>query len=231
MISGFSVFHLSKKIPEEALGDIFNANEIFKKDFARVLISYSLEQCILLPAKFYDPANNEKALNIMYGDLLDGTLLVDDINKKENYTIYKVPVHLHNILTTQFPKAEFIHQYSVLLKLIPAEDIMKVVFYANKIVVLLRHAGKVRIIQSYKYKTADDIVYHLLNICNQFAATGTRLQLSGMIERDSALFNEIHKYFLDIDFDNKPIPGLSMNMNSEYPAHFFSSLFSIAACG
>ena len=90
--------------------------------------------------------------------------------------------------------------------------------------------GELQILQSYRYKTPEDVVFHILNVCENFEVKDVGLQLFGMIEKDSALFRELHKYFLNIHFG--VLPG---NCNyaegiKEFPAHYFSHLFSLAPC-
>jgi len=105
-----------------------------------------------------------------------------------------------------------------------------VIFYQNKIVIALLKKGMLQIVQTFKYTTATDVVFHMLNICEQFKAKEINIKISGMIEKDSALFKEIYKYFLHIDFDNLPSDLSSDERIKELPNHFFSHLFSIALC-
>ncbi len=229
-IKGFSVYHSSKKEIADAFQEVLEANTTLKKNYNKTVFSFSLDECLLMPAEYYNAGNNRQALELMYGDVEEGIILTDEIKEKKIYSVYRIPETLHKIVAGHFPDAIFIHQYTVLLKTDLERDLLKVIFYSNKIVVHLFQNGKTKIIQSYTYKTAEDVVYHLLNITQQFNATGMEVRLYGMIEKESALFNELYKYFLNIDFDMQSIPGFSINMAGEYPLHYFSYLFSIASC-
>src|SRR5260221_646131 len=121
------------------------------------------------------------------------------------YNIFRIPHAVHDTITENLRGAIFTHQYSTLLKQLPGQgEILKVIFYQNKIVVALLMGGMLQIVQTFKYTTATDIIYHMLNICEQFRTKEIKVKISGMIEKDSALYIEIYKYFLHIDFDNLP---------------------------
>ena len=82
--------------------------------------------------------------------------------------------------------------------------------------------------QYYPYSTPGDVVYYLLKICHQFSLPQqeVQLQLSGLIEKQSALYKELYQYFIKIDFRDA-----SWNIpDSEYPNHFFTSLNDLAQC-
>lgn len=66
-----------------------------------------------------------------------------------------------------------------------------------------------QIVQTFNFKTSKDAVYHMLNVCHQFQANEVGVKLSGMIEKDSNMLKEIHKYFLTITYTDLP---LSLNM-------------------
>jgi hypothetical protein len=50
--------------------------------------------------------------------------------------------------------------------------------------------------------------------------------LSGLIDKQSALYKELYQYFINIEFSEA---GWNM-AGTEYPAHFFTSLNDLAQC-
>ena len=145
--------------------------------------------------------------------------------------MYSIPVALHKMVAAKFPTACFIHQHSVLIKSMLKEgNVMSVIVYENKIVLSLVKSGKLQIIQSFHYETTDDAVYHMLNTCHQFGVDELQLQLSGLIEKSSALFRLIHNYFLFIEFSEIPVGITTADGFKELPDHYFSHLFSIHSC-
>jgi len=56
------------------------------------------------------------------------------------------------------------------------------------------------------------------------------LELSGLIEKQSELYNELQKYFLNISFDHMEDSIKITDELREYPLHYFSSLLKMAIC-
>ena len=97
---------------------------------------------------------------------------------------------------------------------------------------MLLKEGKLQAIQTYPYKSPEDVAYYLLHLCESFevVVNDTTVHLNGMISEDSNLYNEISKYFLNIQFESLPAGITYPEAMNEYPAHYFSHLFAIAPC-
>ncbi|MEP6594935.1 MAG: DUF3822 family protein [Ginsengibacter sp.] len=235
LIEGLTVFHFDKRKTEnnvsELLITIFSEQLLLKNKYSNIFISYAFNESILTPGIYYNHSQNNENINLVYGDLNNGVIFADSVEEKNLYNIYRIHADIHQAITGQFSEAKFSHQYSLLVKQLPdTGNIMKVIFYQNKIVITLLKNDKLQIVQAFYYTTAGDVVYHMVNICDQFQVEEVRVELGGMIEKDSGLFKEIHKYFLMISFSDLP-DNLSYDEGiMEFPSHFFSHLFSIALC-
>ncbi len=235
LIEGLTVFHYGKSNTEnnvsELLKKIFGEQLPLKNKYSNIFISYAFNESILTPGIYYDYSQNNENINLVYGDLNNGVILADKVEEKNLYNIYRIHADIHQAITARFPEAKFSHQYSLLVKQLPdAGNIMKVIFYQNKIVITLLKNDKLQIVQAFYYTTAGDVVYHMLNICCQFQVKDINVELSGMIEKDSGLFKEIHQYFLMTNFSSPPDKLSYPEAIKEFPSHFFSHLFSIALC-
>ncbi len=234
LIEGLNSFHFKQNTSNDladGLKKIFSQQPLLSKNFNKVCISYSMPQSVLIPAEFYKPETNENMLNLMHGDVDSTIIFSDKIGNKNIYNVYRVDASVHHAVTSQFPLARLSHQYSLLIRnMADTGNVLQVVFYQEKFVAVLIKEGKLQIIQTYDYITAEDVSYHLLNICKQFEVRDVQVKLSGMIENDSRLFNEIYKYFLNILFDDWSDEFTYTIAIREFPSHFFSHQFSIAAC-
>jgi hypothetical protein len=87
----------------------------------------------------------------------------------------------------------------------------------------------VELLQTYTYASPMDVVYFLLKICTEFQLPQeeTQIIISGLIEEESALYKELHHYFLHMHFAISTTLSLP---DHEYPNHFFTSLHNLAAC-
>jgi hypothetical protein len=104
--------------------------------------------------------------------------------------------------------------------------------------VLLYINGTIQIVQQFSFSTPEDALYHIVNTCQQHnvIASKTQLRLSGMIVKDSNLYNQFYNYFLDIEFEES---ALQLTQTEEvaqseevenFPSHFFNHLIELAIC-
>ena len=95
--------------------------------------------------------------------------------------------------------------------------------------VLVKKDHQVHLAQTYSYKSPLDVVYFLLKICYEFKLdqSSVFVILSGLIEKDSAMYRELHSYFVNLHFAEATSYELPQN---ELPHHYFTSLYNLAAC-
>ncbi len=210
------------------LKKIFKDHSLLSGNFKKVFIIYSFRESVLVPFEMYNSQKNSSILNMVHGDLPENQAVLSEVIVDiQAYNIYRIPSQVKEDLAVQFPSAETIHQYSVLAKNVSAAgNTLSVIFYPNKIVVSLKKDGKLLLINSFLYKTAEDVAYTLLNICSQFQMDNVIVEASGLIEKNSGLYKEIYKYFEQVSFANIP-GGTSLTDDIlTYPPHFFCHLFT-----
>ncbi len=215
-----------------ALQVLFHQEEIFSKKFKKVCVVYSFPQSVLIPFSMYNREKNKTVLNMMFGDLdANDMILTDVITVQSMYNCYRLPAATIEMVKSLFPDATTSHQYSLLLKKdIPENDKLSVIFYTKKVVVDLIKDGKHQLLNTYSYATARDVSYILLNICHQFGIQDIHLAISGLIEENSALYKDIHKYFSDIEFSVFREGYQYAEGITAFPSHYFSNIFDLDSC-
>jgi hypothetical protein len=110
-----------------------------------------------------------------------------------------------------------------------AESQVAVHFTPFNFRVIVKKEGQLQLAQMYCYQAPLDVVYYLLKIIQEIdlLKEDTFIILSGLIEEDSALFKELHQYFLNVHF---ALPGNVTLQNNKLPQHFFTSMYNLAAC-
>jgi hypothetical protein len=91
---------------------------------------------------------------------------------------------------------------------------------------------QLQIIQNYLFQSPGDVLYYLLNICQQYNADAKEITLciSGLVRSDSTLVDELSIHFGNIILEHLPENfGYDAEI-AKLPSHYFSHLFSIAAC-
>ena len=233
---GVSVSHFNKNTGTDDysinLQNGLQLQSLLSGNFKKVYIINSFGESVLIPFYLYDSQENKNALNLIHGDLQDNaSILTDVIAKHEIYNSYRVSTPVLSVIKSKFPEALNRHQYTVLLKQMPAEeDKLLVIFYSKKIVVMLNKNSSTQFINTFAYTTAEEVLYILLNTCKQFAAENIPVEISGMIENNSALSKEIFKYFTTVSFKKLP-PGCNYSEEiTKHPSHYFSHIFAVDSC-
>jgi hypothetical protein len=206
----------------------FILEEVRESNFNRVLVCSAYPYAMLTPIKY---KKEESLLSIFY-DQPGQHYLADPIAEWQMINAYAIPTNIFELLTVSFPSAEFVHTYTPSIKNnngFTAEDQISLHFTTQNFRVLVKKRSHVLLAQIYSYKTPLDVVYYLLKICSelQLSQSETLIILSGLIEENSALYKELYNYFLHIQFAHRAEVTLPQN---EYPQHFFTSLYNLAAC-
>ena len=205
-----------------------------KQEFQKIDIIYSFSDSVLVPQDLMAESLNKEMLEFVYGASPEETVKRDLMYKHNLYNVYRIPSNVYSLMSGTFPTAVHTHLYSVLPDVLDLERGNHIygIFASNMIIVMLKKQGKLQVIQHFKYKTPEDVAYYLLNMCRGFDApvNETTLHISGMLDRVSALYTELHKYFLHIEFENLPGKSKYADGIKNYHPHFFSHFFAIASC-
>jgi Protein of unknown function (DUF3822) len=231
-----AVFHFVKSTGDDD-NSVILQNELLQQsflsgNFKKVYVMYSFGESVLIPFSLYSSPANANVLNLIHGDFQSNVSVITDIiPEKGVYNSYRVLTPLLNVIRSKFPAAATWHQYSVLLKQVPAEeDKLLIIFYRKKIVIMLNKNGRVQFINTFSYNSTDDVMYILLNTCYQFEVENIPVEISGMIEKDAPLSKEILKYYSSVSFTKLPPHRNYAEEITKHPSHLFSYIFAIDSC-
>ncbi len=219
----------------EAIRQIVDGQDILQQEFRQAIVVYNFSETTLVPAKWYHHEVNRDLIELLFGNLKKGLVLSEQVNAFELHTIYRIPAAVHSLLQQKFSAGKYWHVYTLWLQTLQKLDSQEaerihLVFAADKVLVAVFKNQQLQLLQSFAYTTPEDVVYHLLHCCQQLSLSQEDciLRIGGYIDEDSALFNEIKKYFLKIEFDK--VEGADEVSPAEYPAHYFSYLQKLALC-
>lgn len=212
---------------EEHLPTILEA--IQQHRFQSVHVCSAFPQSILVPWKYF--TDNYEALDIIY-DQPSQEYLHDRIAEWQMVNMYALPKYLHQQLQQSFSGAEFVHAYTPTIKVYNgyvADHQLMVHVTPQYFRVLLKKSASIQLAQTYSYTTPLDVVYYLLKICYEFGLEQSSVYviLSGLVEKDSALYTELEQYFVNVHFAHPPEIKLPDN---SHPQYFFTSLYNLATC-
>ena len=195
----------------------------------QVIVCSAYAQALLVPQKFFrEPSSLTAAVYDLHGHHERS----DRIDEWQMRAAYALPGRVHEKLLARFPGAIFFHAYTPALKAhsgLAAADQISLHFTTQHFRVLVKKDNQVQLAQTYAYKVPLDVAYFLLKICYEFGLKQSEVFLfvSGLIDEDSALYEEMHHYFLNLHV--APAPGYDLP-ESSYPHYYFTSLYNLAAC-
>lgn len=219
-------------ISAEKLQDVYEMHPELHHSFYKTIVCFDHSRSILIPPAISSHDHSKQLLETMYGANGRQTIITENINGWQMQNVYAVPADTQEWITRHFPAAEYWHNYSIGLRCINAADIegsILIDFHANDFSVVASHASKLLLAQTFSYVSPADVVYNLIKVCKEFSLERetVKLSVSGLIEKDSALYRELMHYFVTIHFRQ---PGWEMPEGAGYPAHFFTSLNDLAVC-
>ncbi|MDR3713898.1 MAG: DUF3822 family protein [Puia sp.] len=234
----FQLDHTVDQPLAEILREITYGDELLKRPVKETLLVYNFPESNLVPESLYKNDMNRELTELIHGNLNKGLILNEKIPWWQLYNVYRIHADVHNLLQQKFTAGKYWHYYSLLLKsykmfdLNEEKDIIKVIFHADKMVVLVLKKGQVCLMQTFPYHDTKDVAYHLLNCCHQFGISREEVWLmaGGLIDRQSALSNELYKYFLNLSYEEIDESIKVTDELKELPLHYFSSLLKMAVC-
>ena len=200
-----------------------------KHNFQSVFVCSAFPQSLLTPSKYF--SDNYEALDIIY-DQPAQVYKHDSIPEWQIVNVYSLPSAIHAILEKTFSSIQYRHVYTPALKVYNgyvADNQLSVHFTPQHFRVVLKKDTAVQLAQTYFYTTPLDVIYYLLKICSEFELeqSSVYIILSGLVEKKSNLYTELHQYFSNVHFAHPPEIKLPDN---EYPHYFFTSLYNLATC-
>jgi hypothetical protein len=219
--------------------DILASDEVLQQTMKEVVVIYNWPENCFVPAPLYDKSLDSEYLELVHGDFYNCFISSEKIKSADTYNVFRLPAAVHESLRRKFPGSIYRHQYSAWLDCREQQPLQEdlsgrvsVLFYRNTIAITVVIGDEVKLVQSLDYQTAEDVAYHLLNVCHQFSLhpEKTVFDISGMIDQNSAMYKELQKYFLLIETERMPAGLQVPEEMSSFPEHFFLPLLKLAVC-
>jgi len=218
----------------DILRKVIEEHKELKQTFRQTVVGYYTPENILIPSKFYEYEQIKNVLGSLYEKGQD-TTISESIAEWQLYNVYHVPATTHGLLSRSFATGNFWHVYSIILKNGIEQNeggSLVIDFKKTNFSVIATRNNSLLLAQIFSYSTAADVLYWLLKTCQEYSLSQDEvsLKLSGLIDKRSSVFKELHQYFRNLEFailENDI--QLSVDFN-EYPVHFFSSIYKLASC-
>jgi hypothetical protein len=151
--------------------------------------------------------------------------------------IYSIPKDIHSLFKEKFQGSQYWHFYTLMMVSSKNEELTKgnisrMIFYNDKFVLGFFKDGMLQLLQTFTYQTPEDAAYYLLLICKQLGISqhDMVLNISGLIDSQSALYTELLKFFPEVNYEGIPEVYNTNGLLDEYPSHYFSPLLKMSLC-
>jgi Protein of unknown function (DUF3822) len=234
MMLQLDYYTADEKDRTDILHTVLDAHAELKQSFRQAIIGYYMPENILIPSKLYQYDQSQVMLEAMY-EKDKKTIVTESIAEWQLYNAYCVPSSIHRLLERTYATGNFWHVYSIILK----NGIQKqesgtliVDFKTDTFCAVLTKGDSLLLAQIFSYTRSGDVLYWLLKICEQLSLSQAEVSvvLSGLIDKQSAVFKELYQYFLNVEFASVENDIRLSRDFEDYPAHFFSSLYKLASC-
>jgi Protein of unknown function (DUF3822) len=198
-------------------------------DYTNVHIIIDYPNSMLVPADRNWKEDAPLLLSVMNGYCENEMILEENMPGRECRIIYSIPKATHNWLREKFPRATWNHARSLaLLKLSSVEEgSLLVDFDTATFSLVAAKKDAFLLTRLYDYSTPEDVLFYLLQACRYLALRPTEvsLGLTGLIDKDSALYKELFQYFIHVK-----LRDAEWNHDTGLPSHFFTSFKDVSVC-
>lgn len=237
-LEGFEVFAINKEANDwsDILNELWSASQILGRSYHHTHCYYNFEEALIIPRQKFNVAAAEDYLSLVYGESdlhdikYDGLLATDTM-----VTAYRIRKSLHELVGRHFVLYQPQHTYSGILNKVLTRNglpkhFIRIQFYSHHIILAFIKDNTLQLMQSFRYQLTDDILYHVLNIVQQFGIhnTDSLLEIGGILEMDSRLHQQFNKIFKEVCFDTINPSGELASALSAYPPHYFAPFYTLA---
>jgi hypothetical protein len=155
----------------------------------------------------------------------------DLIRERRMVNNHLVPAGIHSAVRKNFPHSAFLHAYTPVLRKThdtETDDLINIHFTSRSCRVMVTRNKLLQLAQIYNYSASLDVVYIILKLKEELdlQKDETRVYVSGLIDSDSALYQDLYAYLPHIEF----LEPENITDNLGYPSHYFTSIANLAAC-
>jgi len=229
-LSGFQYYQYEHITPEE-LDNFWADHADLKQNFIRINFCIDNPGMIQVPVSLVSQESKETCLENLVPVMQPGKMISKQLAETDTEVVYHLPDFIRDRINNYYPVVNFQHVGFTLMQAALREEastLLMADFSNGYFWLVAKKDNELLLCCTHNYKEPFDVLYSLLSVYHKYNLTTaeTPLKISGLIEKQSALYTELYKYFTNIEFR-------TTNWSSEdadCPPHFFTSLNDIALC-
>lgn len=221
---------------KDQLRDIIHAEPWFRETVKTVNLVYNTGHAQLVPGHMTDPEAQKAVLDLLLGQTPAERFFSETDTSHQTIVLYRIPQELQDYFESVFPEGTRWHSYVLQLRKLTAGGntgtCFQLNFCSNKFTLCVTQNGKLLLLQDVPFEQPEDISWFLLGFTTRsgFEREEVRLVVGGLIDSNSVLYQELEKYFLQVELQSLPDVFSGVPALQAYPAHYFSPLLNLALC-
>lgn len=194
-------------------------------------LTYESGEFSLIPVAGFQDDKLLMSYNIIHPFSKNLVFKKDSLAEWQLYIGYTIPALLVNALQTQYPDLRVRHFLKLALQQAGQSGMqgkLLVNFRPHYFFAVLLRNNRLQFAQEFHYDTPADVLYYLLKLCDDqlVSPSEIKVELTGLIEQESALYTELWQYFAFLEFRN----ATWQTSNNSFPEHYFTTLNDLAKC-
>ena len=220
----------------EIFQSVRSKSRVLERGFIDTKVFFNLPETVLIPEeKFSQQAANDY-VELIHGNVIGQLIKTDTIQITPPVMVaYSVKRNLSDainsnlMMITTRNSHSIITEHALSTKRAYNHTLLKVQLYYQEMLVCLIHDGKLLLTQLFEQSSQEDVLYHLLNVLHQFhlSTDETTIELSGVIEAKTTLYENVKKVFSKITFDNITEEQIFTDDFLKYPKHYFTPYLNL----
>jgi hypothetical protein len=202
--------------------------------YYQTAIGYDSNESVQIPSVVYKYEDGQLNLDATFGKSVHTAVVSENVPGWNLYNVYRLPSSLHSAISWKFLSAKSWSIHSVWLKghASKNDEAMIIDFKTDEFSVVILKNNKLLLAKTFSYTSPEDVLYYLLKCCQQLnlSQQTVKLSLAGLIEKDSAVYRELYKYFINLEFESLSAEVKLSEALTIHPEHYFSSISKLAAC-
>ena len=157
------------------LTQLFLHQDLLKKEFAQVFVSYKNNTATLIPTELFDENQLSTYLKFTTDDVPDANIVSDFIKEIDAYNVYSIPQSIEKLIKMNFVTAKFIHNSTAFIQgvfnnkyVVGNADKVFVNINNNELEVIIVKGSKFYLYNSFQFKMKEDFLYYLLFAMKQW---------------------------------------------------------------
>ena len=223
---------------EKILSLIENNKPYLDNNYAKIVLSFSGYKNSLVPDAFFEEQNINAIFSANHSIESNEKICFDNLRMIQAKNVYAVPASLHDFFVSYYSNISIHHAATPFIEGILAQhknidDTIVTINVQQSLFEMAVTKGKnLLFYNQFNYQTSEDFIYYVLFVFEQLQLNPEmqEIYLTGMMEKNSALYSMTQKYVRHINFMKRPAFCDYSYGFDDVPQHFHFSLYNQFLC-